>query len=269
MKVVLFCGGLGMRIRGDNGLGQYANDGPPKPMLTVGGQPLLWHLMRWYAEHGHSDFVLCLGYGATYVKDWIMDAGDAAVVSRADGADTVELQCTEMRGWTCTFSDTGLHTSVGQRLAAVRWIVEGDDLFLANYADGLADADLPAMIDEVTADPSITAAFLAVPPPSTMHVVQFGDGTRVQGVLPMATAGHWVNGGFFIMRPSVFDSLGPDEDLVEEPFNRMARAGNLLAFRHSGFWRAMDTFKDRAELEALWECGHRPWATWETKGVPG
>src|SRR5690242_9814283 len=128
MKVVLFCGGQGLRIRADDGLGQALKGGPPKPMLTVGGQPILMHIMRWYAEHGHRDFILCLGYGAHHVRNWVLEnGGPTLVIDMSPTSQTVELQRNEMRGWRCTFSDTGPNTCVGQRLRAVRTLVEDEE----------------------------------------------------------------------------------------------------------------------------------------------
>lgn len=231
MKVVLFAGGRGLRMR-DGGADV------PKPLSVLAGRPLLWHVMTWYASHGHTDFVLCLGYRA-----------DDVMESMSRHADP---------GWRVTFVDTGLDTPIGQRLRAVRHYLRGESMFLANYADLLSDAPLDDMVTTFAASDA-TAALLAVRPQASFHLVEMGVDGKVQRVGPVTDAPMWQNGGFFVMRPGVFDVIGDGEELVDEPFGRLAASGRLLAYPWEGFWAPLDTQKDRQRLQELHEQGEQPW----------
>lgn len=260
MKVVLFCGGLGSRLR-DGG------EGPPKPMTMIGHRPILWHVMRWYAHHGHRDFVLCLGYGARTIKEYFLGYEEAMsndFVLSGGGKD-VELLGSDIGDWRITFIDTGLHTSIGQRLARVRHLLADDQTFLANYGDVLTDAPLDDMISRLHSSDAVVS-LLAVPAQASFHTLQVADG-RVTGIRAAADSDLWVNGGYFVCRQELFDHLGPGEDLVEEPFERLAKLGRLMAYPWNGFWVPMDTIKDRQRLEDLGGSGRRPWAVWESGPV--
>jgi glucose-1-phosphate cytidylyltransferase len=258
MKVVLFCGGLGLRLR-------EGPDALPKPMTTIGYRPILWHLMKYYAHFGHTDFILCLGYRADVVKDYFLNYNEALsndfVLSQ--GGDDVELLSTDIHDWRITFVDTGIHASVGERLRAVRPHVGDDEYFLANYADGLTDLDLDKYVDVAQRSGKV-ASFLAVHPAQTFHVVDLEPDGDVTGIAPVTEADLWMNGGFFVFRNEIFDYLGPGEDLVEEPFARLIHARQLFGYRyHGGFWLAMDTFKDRMQLEDMYASGYAPWQLWD------
>ncbi|MGF7236647.1 MAG: glucose-1-phosphate cytidylyltransferase [Frankia sp.] len=268
MKVVLFCGGQGQRLRDVSKEGTYllkrAADAP-KPMQLVGGQPILWHLMKWYAWHGHCDFVLCVGFRAEVVRSWVMGLSDRVVSepSAVPGVPTHHFQAGDAQDWRVTVVDSGLDANIGDRLRAVREIVADEDYFLANYADGLSDVPLQSMIDEADASGAV-ATLLAVPPPESLHAVELSAGsTKVDRIAPMANQGVLINAGFFVLRPAVFDVMKPGDELVEAPFARLAGAGRLHAYPYKGFWRAMDTAKDRMVLEDLWYTDSRPWAVWE------
>lgn len=256
MKVVLFCGGLGLRLRDHP-------DGLPKPMVTIGHRPILWHIMRYYAHFGHKDFVLCLGYGAHDIKSYFLNYSEAMsndfVLS--NGGQDIELLSSDIDDWHITFVDTGRHASVGERLLAVRDHVAGEEAFLANYADGLSDLDLNAYIDIALAERK-TASFLAVHPAQTFHVADIAPSGAVKGLSAVAEAELWVNGGFFVLRSDVFDYMQPGEDLVNEPFHRMIAADQLYAHKHDGGFWVMDTFKDYMELEDLSTAGNPPWEVW-------
>lgn len=256
MKVVLFCGGLGLRMRD-------VSARLPKPMVSLGDSPILVHVMKYYAFHGHTDFILCLGYKGRVVRDYfrsaadpflrnftLCDAGRAGVRRRAPSQD-----------WRVTFAETGLHANIGQRLRAVRALVEPDDLFLANYADVLTDAPLPDQIARVEAS-GATASFLCVRPSYTFHVVSSGADGLVRDIRHVSRADVWINGGYFVFRRAIFDAIGEGEELVEAPFERLVAAGRLLAHRHEGFWAPMDTFKDRQTLMALVAADRLPWPGW-------
>jgi len=270
VKVVLFSGGQGTRLRGDSVAGGplRRDSDIPKPLQTIGGHPLLWHLMRWYAHFGHTDFVICTGFGAELVRAWVLGlAGLLAAGTDAAGTLTALLGGDD-DPWHVTVVDTGVAASVGERLLAVRHHLDDEPWFLANYADTFTDVRLPEVIAAAQrADALVT--LLAVPPPSTMHAVHFGADHLVRAVRPLRDEGARVNGGYFVMQPGVFDHLRPGEDLVEAPFARLAAAGRLLAHPYDGFWLPLDTMKDRLRMEALWHSGERPWAVWERpRGEP-
>lgn len=256
MKVVLFCGGFGLRMRDGQG-------SAPKPMSMIGDRPLLWHVMRYYAHFGHTDFILCLGYGAAAVKDYFLKYDETLSndFTLASGGRELQLHSTDITDWKITFIDTGLRASIGERLSRVRAHVEGEEIFLANYADTLTNAPLPELID-VFKQSDATVSMLAVPPASTHHVVDIGGDGVVTGVRELRD-GQWENGGYFVMRQSIFDELRDGEDMVPHAFHRLAARRSLLAQRYNGFWRAADTFKDRAELEEMFDRGECPWMLWD------
>jgi glucose-1-phosphate cytidylyltransferase len=252
MKTVLFCGGLGTRIR------DYSEN-LPKPMIPIGDKPILWHLMQYYSEYGHKDFVLCLGYKANVIKEFFLNYrpqiyADCVVSGFGDNIETLG---DPQRDWRIAMIDTGLWRNIGERLLAVRPHVEGEEMFLANYSDGLSDVDLPAMI-EAFRESGKTACFLAVRPSFSLHLVDVENG-RVTGLRATKDADLWINGGFFIFRSKIFDYLRDGEELVEAPFRRLIEADQLFAVKHEGFWRPMDTLKDKEVLEDMVEQGSMPW----------
>jgi glucose-1-phosphate cytidylyltransferase len=261
MKVVLFCGGMGMRIRADN-------QSAPKPMTTIGDRPILWHIMRWYAYHGHTEFILCLGYGANAVKSYFLNYQETAsndfVLS--DGGQGIELLSTDISDWRITFVDTGLHTAIGERLRRVRPYLDGDDMFLANYGDVLTTAPINDMIAELPEDQ--VGSLLAVPPPESFHVVGFGDDGAMSGVAAVGSMDMWINGGFFVLRQGIFDYLGPGDDLVTDGCVRAAAEGRFTANKYSGFWACMDTLKERVYLEELHASDAAPWEEWRHPSQP-
>jgi glucose-1-phosphate cytidylyltransferase len=260
MKVVLFCGGLGMRLR------EYS-ESIPKPMVAVGYRPILWHVMRYYAHHGHKDFILCLGYRGDVIKQYFLkyDETISNDFVMSDGGKKVDLLASDIQDWKITFVDTGLTANVGMRLRAVQRLLEGEEMFLANYADGVSDLPLPAMIDYFSARDA-AACFAAVTPTQSFHLVRLDEGGRVGTIQHVKDTGMRVNGGFFVFRQEVFQYIRPGEELVEEPFRRLAAAAKLVAYPHDGFWGCMDTFKDKQLLEDLYARGQVPWEVWKTNG---
>lgn len=256
MKVVLFCGGLGMRMR--NG----PDDTVPKPMHLVGPRPLLWHVMRYYAHHGHTEFVLCLGYGAEFIKNYFLNYLETASNDFVLRDGTVEMLSTDISNWSITFADTGDHSPIGERLRRVRDYLGDDDCFLANYADVLTDAPLDAMVEDFRTS-GAAASMMVVPPQSSFHCVDLGPDNLVSSIKPVTQLPLWENGGYFILTPEIFDHLPPGADLVEDACGALASRGRLRAFRYQGFWRPTDTFKERADLEKAWNDGDRPWAVWQ------
>lgn len=260
MKVVLFCGGHGMRMRD-------GSSAAPKPMVMVGDRPLLWHVMRYYAHHGHTEFVLALGYGAKEIKNYFLHYDETTTndfVLR--GGRDVELVSSDLADWRITFVDTGLQSSIGERLRRVRQYLVGDEFFMANYADVLSDLPLHDVVQQFE-DSGAVASLTAVPPQSSFHVLEIDDQERVSGLRPVSQFPLWENGGFFVFRQEVFDALHPGEDLVDGALVRLAERGQLIAYRHNGFWVPADTVKERAQLEALYQSGTRPWAVWENRGA--
>jgi glucose-1-phosphate cytidylyltransferase len=263
MKVVLFCGGLGTRIR------EYS-ESIPKPMIPVGQQPILWHLMKYYSQQGHRDFVLCLGYKANTIKDFFLNWRHAAfsdcVIS--DAGRKVEIIGDAPSDWRVTLVDSGIWRNIGQRLVTVREHVKDEEMFLANYSDGLSDVPIQSMVDLLKKSGK-TACFLAVRPPLTFHLVDFDKNGQVQRLRASQDSEIWVNGGFFVFRNRIFDYIQDGEELVNEPFRRLIEAGELIACRHTGFFRAMDTLKDRQILEEMVERGEMPWLSNSWPSVPG
>jgi glucose-1-phosphate cytidylyltransferase len=257
MKVVLFCGGFGLRMR-------EASDQVPKALIPVGQEPIILHIMKYFAHYGHQEFILCLGYQSQVIKSFFLDDDhevvDSLVMSR-DGWAPDELR-RQARDWDITFVDTGLTANIGGRLRAVQQYLGKDELFLANYADVLTNAPLPAMIAGVREQEAV-ASFLAVRPTYTFHVSHFEQGNRVRDIQSIAEADIWINGGYFVLRREIFDYLEPGDELVEAPFRRLIAEDRLLGYRHRGFWAPMDTLKDRETLNNLFETGERPWAVWE------
>lgn len=259
MKVVLFCGGQGLRLRG-------ANEATPKPMTLIGYRPILWHLMKYYASFGHTDFILCLGYKADAIKRYFIDYDERLSNDfvMSEGGRTVELLGSDIHDWTISFVDTGVHASVGERLKAVESHVGDDEVFLANYSDGLTDLDHDAYTKEAL-ETGCVASFVAVRPAQSFHVVDIGDAGLVHGVHEVSNSDTWINGGFFVLRREIFDVLRPGEDLVDAPFTRLMDERKLYAHCYRGFWRPMDTFKDRMVLEELHERDDTPWQVWRRK----
>lgn len=256
MKVVLFCGGLGMRMRADN-------QSLPKPMMPIGTRPVLWHVMRYYAHFGHTEFILCLGHGAEAVKDYFLDYRETAsndfVMTK--GGDGVELLSTDISEWTITFADTGLSTAIGERLRRVRQHLGDDEIFLANYGDVLTDAPLNELIDEFAATDAV-GQMLAVRPQESFHVIQLDAESRVTALTPVAEMPFPINGGYFVLRQGIFDYLNEGEDLVMDACVRAAADGRMRAVRYDGFWAPMDTLKERTALQEQYRKGTSPWTVW-------
>jgi glucose-1-phosphate cytidylyltransferase len=260
MKVVLFCGGAGMRLRG------YSDD-VPKPMVEIGTRPILWHLMKYYAHFGHKDFILCLGYKGNRIKDYFLHY-DESVSNNfiwSQGGKKIDFLNRDIDDWTITFVETGANANVGERLKAIEPYVEGQDMFLANYGDGLSDVQLPAMIEAFERTKAI-ASLLLVQPTASFDIVRAQPNGIVEEICPLTHSDTWINGGFFVMRNDIFRHIGSSEELVREPFQRLIEKQALLAYKHTGFWQCMDTFKDKQHLEEL-SLGSAPWKVWNSGGT--
>jgi glucose-1-phosphate cytidylyltransferase len=260
MKVVLFCGGLGMRLR------DYA-DNVPKPMVPLGYRPIIWHLMKYYAHFGHRDFVLCLGYRGDMIKNYFLhyEEGLSNDFILSEGGRKRELLTSDIEDWRITFVETGASSNIGQRLMAVKKHLAGEEMFLANYSDGLTDLHLPNQIEAFRKSGTV-GTFLSVRPNLSYHFVSTDDLGRVQSFRDIAQSGLRVNGGFFVFRQEIFDYMRPGEELVEKPFNRLVAEQKLLAFEYDGFWVPMDTAKDKQRLDELYATGKPPWYVWGSNG---
>jgi glucose-1-phosphate cytidylyltransferase len=255
MKVVLFCGGAGMRLRG------YADD-LPKPMVQIGTRPILWHLMKYYAHYGHKDFILCLGYKGNSIKDYFLHYDEA--VSNdfvwSHGGKKIDYLNRDIDDWTITFVETGANATIGERLRMVEPHLQGEEMFLANYSDGLSDVPLPTLIQDFEKSDSI-ASLLLVQPTASFDIVNVSAEGEVQNICGLSQSDTWINGGFFVLRNEIFRHMYPGEELVREPFQRLIEKKKLFAYKYTGFWQCMDTFKDKQRLDDM-NQGAAPWKVW-------
>ncbi len=256
MKVVLFCGGMGMRLR------EYSEK-IPKPMVQIGYRPILWNVMKYYAHYGHKDFILCLGYKADLIKNYFVNYNE--YVSNdfvyKEGGQVLELLNKDIHDWTITFVDTGLDSNLGMRLMRVKEHLKDEEVFLANYSDGLSDLDLNAMHQHFEKHGKI-ASFMSYRPNQSFHVVKLHDDGIVDSINHIGHSDLWINTGFFILRKEIFEYMNYGEELVSEPFQRLIRAGELTSYTHDGFWASLDTFKDKSLLDELHSKGDTPWEVW-------
>jgi glucose-1-phosphate cytidylyltransferase len=256
MKVVLFCGGMGMRMR------EYS-ESVPKPMVPIGYRPILWHVMKYYAHYGHKDFILCLGYKADAIKNYFRNYDECVsndfVLS--GGGKNVKLLSSDIDDWRITLVDTGLTSNIGMRLKAVEKHLQDEEVFLANYTDGLSDVSLDRLTGNFLMSKK-TACFLSVKPRASFHMVSVDREGVVKSIEHIANSGARMNGGFFIFRREIFKYIKDGEELVEQPFRRLISEGQLLSQAHNGFWACMDTFKELQELDELYGRGIAPWTVW-------
>lgn len=237
MKVVLFCGGLGTRLR-------EHSETIPKPLATIGPRPIIWYLMRYYAHFGHKEFVLCLGYRGEMIKEFFQSGGECP------------------SDWTLHFVETGQEATIADRLRAVEPFLRGEDCFLANYSDGLTDLPLPRYLDAFRASDAV-AGFVAVRNPHSFHIVSVDEAGRVTALTRAQDADVWINAGFFVFRPAIFEYLQAGDELVEQPFSRLIDAGRLYSYKYRGFWVALDTYKDKVSLDRRHDRGDTPWEIWK------
>jgi len=257
MKVVLFCGGLGMRLR------EYSEK-IPKPMVEIGYRPILWHIMKYYSSYGHKDFILCLGYRGDIVKNYFLNYNECVsndFVLSGGGKD-LKLLGTDIEDWRITFVDTGLNANIGQRLKAVEKHLEGEEVFLANYSDGLSNLPLDKILEHFNKHNKV-ACFVSVKPSHSFHVVSVEENLVVSDIKHLSKSNLWINGGYFIFNKRMFDYIKDGEELVEEPFHRLISEKQLITYKYKGFWISMDTFKDKQFLEDIYIKGNAPWEIWK------
>jgi len=257
MKVVLFCGGLGTR------LGELTEN-VPKPLVKIGYRPILWHVMKYYAHYGHKDFILCLGYKADAIKDYFLNYKEylSNDFTMSHGGRDIHLQRSDITDWKITFVDTGLNANIGQRLKAVEKYLAGEEIFLANYSDGLTNCPLPDLINSVVESEKI-ACFLCAKPSQTFHVVELGAGNSIRSIQSVRKTDIRINGGFFVFKKEIFNYMRPGEELVAEPFQRLIAEKKIIGFPTEQFW-CMDTFKEHQELTDMFNLGDAPWEVWKS-----
>lgn len=257
MKVVLFCGGFGTRLR-------EQSETIPKPLVEIGYRPIIWYLMKYYAHYGHKDFVLCLGYRGDLIKDYFLRYNECVsndfVLS--GGGRNIELANRDLDDWRITFAETGLTSNLGQRLRAVRHYLEGEEVFLANYADGLTDLPFNDYLGDCLERGSI-GSFLSVRPSQSLHAVSADPNGTVRRIEPIQASDFFINGGFFVFRKEIFDYIEEGDELVEAPFQRLIQRRQLYTQPYRGFWAAMDTFKDKVTFDAMYSRGETPWEVWK------
>lgn len=258
MKVVLLCGGLGTRLREET-------EFRPKPMVEVGGRPILWHIMKAYAHHGFRDFVLCLGYRGNMIKDYFLNYeamnNDFSICLGQKAQIQYHGQHGE-QGMSVTLADTGIDSMTGGRIARIKRYVDGD-LFLLSYGDGVSDIDMGKLVEFHKSHGRI-ATVSTVRPVSRFGMLELGGEGDVRKFSEKPVTDGWMSAGFFVLDRRVFDWLGGDDCIFErEPLERLAAQGELMAYRHPGFFYAMDTYREYQHLNELWNKGRAPWRVWE------
>lgn len=256
MKVVLFCGGLGLRMR------DYS-DQLPKPMVPIGYRPILWHVMKYFAHFGHRDFILCLGYRGDLIKQFFLNYSECLsndfVFSH--GGKKLALANSDIQNWSITFAETGLHSNIGQRLQMVEKYLGNDETFLATYSDGLTNLDFDSYLDYARRRDKI-ATFVSVKPNQSYHVARTDANGLVTEITEVTKAGVRINAGFFVLKREIFSYMRPGDELVVEPFQRLIKKQELAAYEYDGFFASMDTFKDKQQLDASYDSGRSPWEVW-------
>jgi glucose-1-phosphate cytidylyltransferase len=259
MKVVLFCGGLGLRLR------DYS-DKIPKAMVPIGSRPIIWHVMKYYAFYGHKEFILCLGYGADSIKEYFLNYNECIsndfVLS--EGGKRVKLLNADIPDWTITFVDTGMTPTVGERLKAIEEHIGTDEVFMANYIDGVTDLPLDQYVDNFVKKNKV-ASFLCITPRMSFHLVKMAGDGRVTQLEELSRSQIRINGGYFIFKRTIFRYIDDGEDLVLAPFQRLMRQNELIGYSYNGFWAAMDTFKDKMLLDDLYTREKAPWTVWRER----
>lgn len=236
----------------------------PKPMVHISYRPIIWHLMKYYSYYGHKEFILCLGYRGDFFKKYFLEYNecDSNDFTLYQGGRKVELKNNDIMDWTITFVDTGTHSNIGQRLKAVEKYLKEEDVFLANYSDGLTDMDLSKQLRDFEMSKAV-GSFLSVKPNLSYHTVTTGEKHIVTDMKPFKACDIRINGGFFIFRNAIFDYIKDEEELVMEPFYRLIGEGKLIAYPYDGFWGCVDTYKDKQILDDLYDEGNASWEVWK------
>ena len=245
MKVVLFCGGFGMRMGSffQNKARFFENS--PKPMLLIGNKPILWHIMKYYSHFGHRDFILCLGYKADIIKEYFKTNND------------------HFADWNIQLVDTGLNTKIGQRLFSVKDLLRNDDVFMVNYTDGLSDVNLKTYLDYFMKHDKIASLLSVKAPLGFHHVISNKNGIVERIKDGLGNYDLRINAGFFIFKNEFFNYIKDGEELVDEPFARLIREGQLISYVYNGFWKNIDNYKDKMEIDDMYVKNNAPWIIWD------
>lgn len=264
MKVVLFCGGNGIRL-------QEFSERIPKPLVPIGNRPMIWHVMKYYAHFGHTDFILCLGYKGDEIKNYFMKYKEYLSNDfMLKAGSTIDLFERDIQDWNITFADTGLYANIAERLLAVRKYLEGEETFLVNYSDGLTDLHLPDMIEAFEESKKL-GMLMVTRPRKNLRVTSIeptdSGAARVTSVNKLD--GVWLNAGYYIFRKEIFRHIDPDGDLPEFTFPRLVGLNQLAAFPYDGMFIAIDTFKEKQALDDMYDRGDTPWQVWKRGlGIP-
>lgn len=258
MKVLILAGGLGTRLSEETGI-------RPKPMAEIGGRPILWYIMKYYSHYGFNDFIICLGYKGYYIKDYFHHYYMHQASMTIDlASNTTSFHDSRSEPWKVTLVDTGPDTGTGGRIRRVRDYIAGER-FMMTYGDGLSNVNLRELVQFHT-ETGRSATLTAVQPLGKFGALSIAsDGQILSFQEKPRGDGAWVNGGFFVLEPAIFDFI-PEDDAVmweREPLEALSRSGELNAYKHNGFWHPMDTLRDKNELEAIWNSGQAPWKVWE------
>lgn len=257
MKVVIFAGGMGSRISEESHL-------KPKPMIKIGDKPLLWHIMKVYASHGHNEFVICLGYKGYMIKEYFMNyfMHNADITVDLKNND-IEVHDSKSEEFKVTLVETGLETMTAGRLKRIQKYVDGED-FMLTYGDGVADINIDKLL-AFHQEHGKTATMTAVQPGSRFGIMELDENKVIKSFIEKPTeSGSWINGGFFVLKPSVFDYLVGESDQImweKQPLEDLAASSEIVAYKHSGFWKCMDTLRDKEELEQQWQSDPK-WKSW-------
>ena len=255
MQVVIFCGGMGTRLREET---EYK----PKPMVEIGGKPILWHIMKLYSHYGYNEFVLCLGYKQSVIRDYFLNyyyMNNDFTIDLGMGEKTLG-QSRHAENWKVTLADTGLTTKKGGRLKMIQPYIAGEQ-FMLTYGDGVADIDLPRLVTHHQQS-GAAVTFTGVHPISRFATVELNDTGRIVDWHEKRALESYINGGFFVLNRAVFDYIAGDCEFEEEPMKRMAQEGQVNIYRHDGFWHCMDTYRDYQLLNELWDTGQATWRIW-------
>lgn len=259
MKVVLLAGGFGTRISEES-------QNKPKPMIEIGGMPILWHIMKQYSHYGYNDFVICCGYKAYVIKEYFANYflhHSDVTFDFSTGKNEITIHNHEAEPWRVTLVDTGLHTMTGGRVRRIRKYL-GDETFMLTYGDGVSDVDISALVHSHKASGKM-ATLTAYQPNNRFGVLDIDQNNSVRDFREKTKAdGDWINAGFMVLEPDIIDFIEGDETVFERyPLEQAARLGQLNAYKHTGFWQCMDTLRDKLLLEKLWDADEAPWKVWE------
>ena len=258
MKVVILAGGFGTRISEESHL-------KPKPMIEIGGQPILWHILKEYSHYGYNDFIICCGYKAEVIKNYFLNYYllHSDVTFDFEAGNKIEIHSNEAEPWRVTVVDTGLYTMTGGRVKRIQKYV-GNETFMLTYGDGVCDVNIRDL-EKYHRDHRKQVTITAVQPGGKFGAMEIHDGDIIKSFAEKRKEdGGWVNGGYMVLEPSIFDRIAGDKTTLErEPLESVAEEGEMIAYKHYGFWQCMDTLRDKNYLESLWVKGQIPWMPWK------